>query len=228
MIRVLIVEDDFRIADIHAGFLKGVSNAEIIGKALTGKDAIEIVSNYEVELVLLDLYLPDISGLELIPKLRKANPNIDIIVISAATENDMVSKVIKNGVFDYMIKPVKKERFVGAFNHYTRKKRQLEDVKVFDQDLLDDVFFSFKIDSLPKSTPKGIDPLTLEKVKEIIKVLKSGITAEEMGERIGASRTTARRYLEYLISLEEITADLEYGAVGRPERKYYMMNRNIG
>lgn len=74
-----------------------------------------------------------------------------------------------------------------------------------------------------KDLPSGVDRLTLQKVKEIMFELKGGVSIEEMGEKMGASRTTARRYLEYLVSINVCTAKHDYGIVGRPERKYYLI-----
>lgn len=229
MIQILIVEDDYRIADIHHSFLKKIDDVSIVGKALTGKEAIKLVSEYKVDLVLLDLYMPDMTGTKVIKALKKYKQDIDVIVISAAFEKEIVGEVIRDGIFDYIIKPIKKERLIETIFRYKKLRKELDYGEVIDQKFLDD-YFGIQVDNSNASiqlTPKGIDPLTLEKVKEIMQRLKDGITAEEMGGRIGASRTTARRYLEYLISQNEISADLEYGAVGRPERKYYANHKTV-
>ncbi|WP_338025422.1 ATP-binding protein [Caldalkalibacillus thermarum] len=77
--------------------------------------------------------------------------------------------------------------------------------------------------SSQSEVPKGINPLTLQKVEEVIRETQTNsITAEELGQQIGVSRTTSRRYLEYLVSIGKVRADLAYGAVGRPERRYYL------
>ncbi|MBP1970730.1 CitB family two-component system response regulator CitT [Virgibacillus natechei] len=223
MIKVVIVEDDYRIAGIHEEFLDKVSGFTVAGKVLNGKDAIKIVDSKYIDLVLLDIYMPDILGTDIIHEIRTINPNIDIITISAATETEIVGEVIRNGVFDYIIKPVKMERFVETVERYKKMKHKLESKEEVDQSFLDDYFGrKTEVSSNMKQTPKGIDPLTLDKVKQIIHRIEEGITAEEMGVQIGASRTTARRYLEYLTTVDNIAAKLEYGVVGRPERKYYI------
>ncbi|MCM3087503.1 response regulator [Bhargavaea ginsengi] len=227
MIRVLIVEDDFRIAGIHEGFLGELPGVEVVGKVLTGSEAVKAVQEQAVNLVLLDVYMPDTTGVELIPKLRMIRPELDFIIISAAVEHDIVSRLLNQGVTDYIIKPVKKERFIEAIARYKMKRERIGGVSDFDQAVLDRLLgVSVEAEQPAQAqTPKGIDPLTLDKVRDTLQQLDAGITAEEMGEQIGASRTTARRYLEYLISESEAIADLEYGAVGRPERKYFI-NKN--
>lgn len=227
MIQVLIVEDDYRLADIHHQFLIGVKDVNIVGKALTGNEAINLAAKSKVDLVLLDLYLPDMLGIELIQKLRIHQPDIDFIVISAASEKEIVGKLIRSGIFDYIIKPVIKERLIDTILRYKELQSRFENQHIVEQPVLDN-YFGVSINNEPvqslKVTPKGIDPLTLEKVKEIMLEIHKGITAEQLGLKIGASRTTARRYLEFLIAQGEIVADLEYGTIGRPERIYVKKN----
>ncbi|MDC3423302.1 response regulator [Aquibacillus sp. 3ASR75-11] len=229
MIHILIIEDYFRVAGIHEKFLAKMSGVKVVGKALTGKEAIQFMKDREVDLVLLDIFMPDILGTTLIEDIRKINPNVDIIMISAATEKHLVEETIRHGVFDYIIKPVEMKRFIATIEKYKRTKKVLDVMEDVDQSFLDDYFghTGSNASSVVKQTPKGIDPLTLKKVKGIMYEVDAGITAEEMGTKIGASRTTARRYLEYLISIGEGTAELEYGIVGRPERKYRMTNKTF-
>ncbi|WP_330949316.1 response regulator [Virgibacillus sp. MG-45] len=218
MIHVIIVEDDYRIANIHEEFLNKIAGVKVVGKALNGQQALQLIKEETVQLVILDIYMPDILGSKLIQEIREIDQNIDIIMISAATETEIVGDVIRTGVFDYIIKPVKMERFIETIEKYKKVKENLEASKDIDQSFLDD-YFGVKKPGIV-DTPKGIDPLTLQKIKENMYETEIGMTAEEMGTRIGVSRTTARRYLEYLISTGEVIAELEYGIVGRPERKY--------
>ena len=66
--------------------------------------------------------------------------------------------------------------------------------------------------------------MTLDKILDEMKKESGKFTSEEMSERVGVSRTTARRYLEYLVSLGSLEVDVSYGGVGRPERIYRMTN----
>ncbi|MEQ6378197.1 response regulator [Bacillaceae bacterium S4-13-56] len=228
MLKVLIVEDDFRVADIHEKFLGKIDGVKVIGKALSGRETIEFVMKNRLELVLMDIYIPDMLGTELISEIRRIQPNVDVIMISAATEKEMVETALRNGVFDYIIKPVKMKRFLATIEKYKNTKHLLEKKNEIDQSFLDEYFGhkeKQKNVKPAKQTPKGIDPITLEKVRDLLLGSYQGITAEEMGEKLGASRTTARRYLEYLIANGEGHAELEYGIVGRPERRYYLVGQ---
>lgn len=220
MIKVVIAEDDFRIGNIHEKFLSKVKGFEVIGKALNGEETLMLLTENEVDLLLLDIYMPDILGSAVMGEIRKRNLKVDIIIISAATEKDIVEEVIRFGAIDYILKPVEMKRFIATLERYKAMRKNLNRDMV-NQKLLDNYFGFFDEEANAISeTPKGIDPITLEKVEETIAQIYVGITAEEMGERIGVTRTTARRYLEYLISQNRVKAELNYGTVGRPERKY--------
>lgn len=226
MLKVAIAEDDFRVAELHEKFLSKINGVELVGKAKSGRETLELVNRVSIDLLLLDIYMPDMLGIDLIEIIKKKNPKIGMIMITAANEKSMVETALQIGVFDYIIKPVKIERFIAAIERYKYAKYQLEDQQEIEQAVLDHYFGYIHQQAAPsKSTPKGIDPLSLEKVKTIMSSYTLGMTAEEMGEKMGASRTTARRYLEYLISIGEGKAELEYGIVGRPERVYYLIHQ---
>lgn len=228
MINVVIVEDDYRIGNIHEQFLQKVDGFQVVGKALNGKDAIELMKGpRRVDLLLLDIFMPDILGTEVMHDIRKANTKVDVIVISAATETEIIEDVIRLGAFDYIIKPVKVDRFIQTLTQYKKMKTNLENEREVDQDFLDNYFgFASTRDNSESNTPKGIDPITLEKTKEIIFQTSEGLTAVEVGELIGVSRSTARRYLEYLTTTKKVNAELGYGTIGRPGRYYYPTNRD--
>lgn len=220
MINILIAEDDFRVASIHEQFLQKINEVNVVDKAHNAKETLEkLEEDKNIDLVLLDIYLPDQLGTELLPILRKEFPQVDVIIITAATEKQPLEESIRNGVFHYLIKPVTFEKVQKTIKNYLERKRLLNSADEVNQYIVDK-YFGEKIISKP-NYPKGIDPLSLEKVKTILSQIDGGITAEEMGEQMGASRTTARRYLEYLVSINEVVAELEYGIVGRPERKYF-------
>ena len=223
MIKAAIAEDDFRVASIHEQFLEKIEGIQVVGKALNAKEAIELLENTEVDLLLLDNYLPDRNGVSMLPVLRKRFENLDIILITASTERKVVEPSIRNGVIDYIVKPVTFERFKEALEKVVKRRELMESNEEFNQAVIDQVFTGRQAVGESDFLPKGIDPLTLGKVEETLSSLTSGINAEDLSEHLGASRTTARRYLEYLISVGKARAELEYGIVGRPERKYYLI-----
>ena len=223
MIKVVIAEDDFRVAQLHEKFLREITEFQVVGKALNGKETLELIANKQPDLLLLDVYMPDRLGTELLHDIRELSPRIDIIMITAANDKAMIEVALKYGVIDYIIKPVSLDRFKKTIHSYQEKQQMIDSTDTFDQDMVDQLIGSKKSTTPPnENMPKGIDPLTLDKVRSMLAEAEDGLTAEQASDQMGASKTTARRYLEYLISIEEGKAEMRYGKVGRPERKYYL------
>ncbi|MCK1992033.1 response regulator [Peribacillus muralis] len=226
-IKAVIAEDDFRVADIHEKFLKAFDEIEVVGKAVNAKKTLRILEQKKPDLLLLDVYMPDQLGTELLPEIRQKSPNVDIIMITAATEKEQLEKALHYGVENYLIKPVEMKRFNQVIREYLKKVQLLKSKQEIDQDFVDLILK--KGDVLPETNevpalPKGVDEITLTKVIEVLHASDISLSAEQVSGQIGASRTTARRYLEYLISVKRCKAEVVYGVVGRPERRYYKIN----
>lgn len=226
-IKVAIAEDDFRIADIHEKFLNRFEEIDVVGKSLTGEETLQLLEQRNPDLLLLDVYMPDRLGSDLLPLIRENYPKVNIIMITAATDKAFLEKALSYGVEYYLIKPVSRERFDEVIQEYIKKHSLLSSIQEVNQNDVDLLFRKGKKEEETKSTglPKGIDEITLGKVKAVFQVKREGLSAEEVGKEIGASRITARRYLEYLSSKQEVRAEVVYGIVGRPERKYYPILR---
>ncbi|MBV6684632.1 response regulator [Bacillus sp. JRC01] len=217
--KIVIAEDDYRVADIHQQFLERVGGMEVLASASTAAETLHLVGNLKPDLLLLDVYMPDSLGIHIIGALREACPGLQIILITAATDRMVLENALNQGVIDYLIKPIELERLSVAIAKALHTRKVLEGGGEVDQTLIDRLF-RVDVKPEPADLPKGIDQLTLEKVKELLGQQEEGVTAEALGQLFGASRTTSRRYLEYLISIGEAKAELVYGIVGRPERKY--------
>ncbi|WP_046180326.1 response regulator [Domibacillus tundrae] len=223
MIRVAIAEDDFRIASIQEQFLQQLDGFIVVGKALNAADTLALLKKNETDLLLLDIYMPDMLGTELLPLLKERFPKTDIIMITAASEKHMLQEALRYGVFHYLVKPVSMEKFTAVMKQYQKKKHLLSATDHITQDVVD-AYFAGTVHQEPRHAaqlPTGIDSVTLNRVSGVLQELESGISIEEMGAKIGASRTTARRYLEYLVTTGKCRVEHEYGIVGRPERRYF-------
>lgn len=227
LIEVLIIEDDLRIADIHKRFIEKIDGFTVVGFAHTSDEAKDWISALLPDLVLLDVYLPDALGTELMGFIHENSPETDIIFITAASEIDIVKRAFRHGVIDYILKPLTFDRFRDSLLSYKDKRETLSGEGLMQEDTIKSLWNKTPLttsapDSIP---PKGIDPMTKEKVVSHIKSIEGGITAETLGLEIGVSRSTARRYLEYLVSEKRAFTELLYGSVGRPERRYFIKER---
>lgn len=220
---VFIVEDDIRIAEINRKFIEKVDGFSVCGIALNEEEAKEQITILKPDLVILDIYFPDMNGLDLLRWIRSEFRGIEVIMVTAATEVETLKNALDDGIFDYIVKPVIFQRFKETllnFNEYKLSIQQLAASSEVNQNIIDSILKREKSEGGTTYLPKGIDRITLEKVISILTKNNIGYTAEDLGQLIGASRTTARRYLEYLVSEEKVSADITYGGVGRPERIY--------
>src|SRR4029453_9893465 len=196
MIKVLIVDDDFSVAKVPAGFIQRAPGFGVVGVAHTGAQAILETQRLQPDLVLLDIHLPDINGLDLMHQLRDVAPDLDVLVISAARETETVRKALRGGIVHYLIKPFSQSDLQERLRHYLNAYQGLDASKdVAEQS---DVNRVFGLDSAQRTLPKGCSVETLELVEAALKSAPGDVSAAEVAEQLGTSRVSARRYLEYL------------------------------
>ncbi|MFA0085619.1 response regulator [Vibrio sp. 10N.261.51.F12] len=225
MTRAMIIEDDLKIAELHRRYLEKMGGFDVVGIATSCAEAEMQLELLEPELVMLDVHLPDGTGIDILGRLRTLNQQCDVILITAARDVETLQQAMRGGVIDYLLKPVMYPRLEAALKKYQKRTKKLHHLDGLDQSMVDEMMQNNSNESAAeKHLPKGIDGVTLEKIRTIF-VDKNLFTADEAGDYIGASRTTARRYLEFLISTGELEADVNYGSVGRPERCYRRVQR---
>jgi response regulator of citrate/malate metabolism len=214
--RVLVVDDDFMVATIHIRFVERIPGFEVVGTAATGRAALDEIERLRPDLVLLDVHLPDITGIEVLRTLRAAGNQVGVLMVTAAREADTVRAAAAGGAAHYVVKPfefddlrVRMEAWRSAQDALTQDTAAQDDI---------DAVFTPVVAGPPKTLPKGLSAPTAESVLE---VLESGaeVSASECAERVGISRVSARRYLEHFVETGRATVRLQYGG-GRPERRY--------
>lgn len=219
MITVLVVDDDFRVARIHSAFVDRVEGFHTVGVAHSGKDALAAADRLQPDVILLDLYLPDVFGLDLVNQLRVAGVESDVVVISAANESETIERALKLGVANYLLKPFTLDDLVERLSEYrsqrgSRRPRTLDDQAAIDR------IFGRTDNASAGALPKG---MSVETAKLVLQTLDSAgheLSAQEAADSVGISRVSARRYLEYFVQQGRAQVSLRYGARGRPERRY--------
>ena len=229
LLHVFIIEDDFRVADINREITSQVKGLTVSGMAKTGDEAMAFLHGASrlPDLILLDMYIPDRRGLELFWEIRTQFSRVAIIMLTAATDRETISETVRGGISDYLIKPIEFSRFTLALERFRDQWLALGDKDEWEQADIDRLFgispsarTDLKTDTL-ETLPKGIDQLTLDGVRSFLNDSGPlGINAMEAGKAVGVSRSTARRYLEHLVASSEAKAQLNYGEIGRPERRY--------
>lgn len=214
MIRTLIVDDDFRVAGVHAGFVEEVPGFAVVGTARTAAEARARVRELAPDLVLLDVYLPDESGLSLLPELQT-----DTIILSAATDTRSVRAAVCGGALNYLIKPFTTRQFAERLTAYARYRQLVTADRNLGQADVDRAFrvLHEQDRALP---PKGQSSATARLVSEQLRRAVHPLSAAEIASELGVARATAQRYLTALAKAGAVEMRLRYGATGRPEHEY--------
>jgi two-component system CitB family response regulator len=215
MIRVLVVEDDFRVAKIHADVVAGVDGMEVVGVAHTAADALALAESEHPDLVLLDEYLPDERGSSLVGRLGAA-----VIVISAETDAAVLRRAVARGAVNVVLKPFPPAVLAQRLAAFARFWDTLASGQA-DQRAVDRALAVLREgDSPAGAMPKGRSAVTADAVREALLAADDALTAQDVAEATGVSRATAQRYLADLVSAGRVDLGLRYGSTGRPEHRY--------
>ncbi|WP_026818185.1 response regulator [Arthrobacter castelli] len=224
-VRTLIVDDDFAVVAMHRRFVDGLEGFETVATATTGEEVVPIVREREIDLVLLDVYLPDTSGLEVLGRLRAAGfHQTGVIMITAASEQEAVKRALGQGVADYLVKPFSKDQLYERLRRF-RSSLAAQSPAGQEQESLSQA----EVDSLlgrsvetpaPSSLPKGLSGPTFQLVSKTLREAGADMAASEVSASCGISRVSSRRYLEYLVSRGLAELRPRYGSTGRPEHRY--------
>jgi response regulator of citrate/malate metabolism len=223
MIAVLVVDDDFRVAKIHSNFVSRVDGFEVVGVAHSGADAMRLVKDVEPDLILLDLYLPDVFGLDLLNQLRVQGLRSDVIVISAGNESTTVQQAVQLGVTNYLLKPFTFADLQQRLEDYRQHRATRPAHRLGGQSEIDRFFG--RTATLLDQLPKGLSAETATLILTEVAGSKSGLSASECASQVGVSRVSARRYLEHYANKGLMKVSLRYGNAGRPERRYVLSRK---
>ena len=221
-IRVLVVDDDFAVAQLHRQFVDAHDKFEVVAEVHTGAAALDAIDRLDPDLVLLDVYLPDFSGLEVLNRLRVESARYtEVIAVTAARDLSSVRQARANGVRHYLVKPFTAAALRERLDEVARSHDALGSVRraeSLSQNAVDDLILgTHQSRALP---PKGLSVATLQLVTTTLSDASTDLSASEVAEIIGMSRVGARRYLEHLVRVGTAIVEPRYGATGRPVHRY--------
>lgn len=221
-LRVLVVDDDFLVAKVHTGFVEQVEGFSVVGSARDGAEALRLAERERPDVVLLDVHLPDLSGLEVLRRMRAAGVTSDVLMVTAERDVDAVQQARAAGAVGYLVKPFTRDDLQARLADVRRARSRLDALasageQAAEQSDIDQVF-GVRAEHGTTLLPKGLNRQTGDLV---LAALADGeLSATECAEQLGLSRVTARRYLEHFVETGAATARQQYGRVGRPERRY--------
>lgn len=236
--RVLIVEDDPMVAMINSQFVKKVDGFEVAGMCRNGLEAIDFLGENDVDLILLDVYMPVMDGTDTLKKIRTMKKTAEVIMVTAANDSNTIEESVHLGVHDYLIKPFTFERFAASLEKFKAKKQLLNENSVMDQSCVDNLFSqeasigqadltvagNSEEQKSMEALPKGIQKKTLSRIISYFDSNSGWSSTDMISEALGISIVTVRTYMNYLVKEKIITEDINYSTGGRPSMLYKKCN----
>lgn len=226
MINVLIVEDEVLIAEAHKTYLGRIAGFSVAAVTHTARDAMRAASeaatsDAPIDLVLLDIGLPDASGITLASALSGLQPTPDIIAITSERDLEMVRAAVGHGALAYLLKPFTFAAFRDRLQRYQRYRQALPaGTDAASQDEVDRALAELRVGAGRTVAPKGVAPGTNDEIARAVRDAAEGITADAVAKQVGVSRVTAWRYLERLAEEGTVSRNTDYGKAGRPKTRY--------
>jgi response regulator of citrate/malate metabolism len=222
MIDTLVVDDDYRVAEIHASYVARVPGFQVVGRAHSAAEAGAAVARSRPDLVLLDLYLPDGNGLDLVRTLDVLPDRPDFLVITAARDVPTVRSAMQLGAVHYLVKPFGFGQLRDRLESYRDLRRRISSIgsgSEADQEQVDGLYALLRTPS-SGALPKRHSAPTMTLVRDFVRGAADDVSAAEVAGELGISRPTAQRYLSYLAGQGVVELRLRYGGPGRPEQRY--------
>lgn len=216
MYRVLIIEDDPMVAMINEQYIGRNKQFCVVGKCKDGKSALNFLENNEVDLIILDVFMPYMDGFETLRQIRKKQISVEAIMVTAANDRESLEEALHLGIVDYLVKPFTFDRFRMALEKFIAQTAALKDLGTLNQTNID-----FIIDNSRKKSdevyPKGIQEKTLQLIVDTLKSNPSAwLTGDVIAEKTGLTGVTVRRYMNYLTQSGVVEGEMNYETGGRP------------
>ncbi len=225
MIRVIIIEDDPMVAELAAGYLEGMDGFSLEHTAHSGEAGVALLRAHPVDLVLLDVFMPGMDGIELLRIIRAEFIHTDVIMITAAQNSEDILNALRMGVADYIVKPFTFGRFRESLIQFREKHQLLISPEVsITQEMLDRRIFVKKSRPAQTDTPKGIDPSTLQSIIEVLQNCSNPVSLKDVEPLTGISRISLKKYFDYLAASGRLGSEKDYGGHGRPVTRYWWIN----
>ena len=218
--KVLIVEDDPMVSMINEQYVNRNKAFAVVGKCKDGKSALDFLEKNDVDLIVLDVFMPLMDGFETLRQIRKNKKSVDIIMVTAANDRASLEEALHLGVVDYLVKPFTYDRFRIALDKYVSHLEAFKNMDTLNQKNIDYIFGNSQKKS-DELYPKGIQEKTMQTILDEMKKSPSKwLTGDEVAERIGLTGVTVRRYLNHLAEKGVLLSEIDYETGGRPCMRY--------
>jgi len=187
IIRVVLADDHVFVRDGIKSLLENEANIEVVGEATDGLEALKIVETEQPDLLILDIRMPNLTGIEVVEKLRSQNNFVKIVMLSMHESEEYVLKSIRAGADGYLLKGSSKEEFLKAVHTVANGG------KYFSGDISSILIgqLSNPVAAMESKLSLDEDMMITKREKEILKLLLSGKGNKEIAEALDISKRTA-------------------------------------
>lgn len=217
--KVLIVDDDPMVAMINEQYVCKNKQFKVVGSCRNGQDALTFLEKNPADLVIMDVYMPDMDGLETLKNIRQKKIQTEVIMVTAANDVATLEDTMHLGVIDFLIKPFAYERFQIALEKFISNRNAFRESPVLNQSSVDSIITNAQKVS-GKEYPKGIQEKTLGLIRDYFEKNSGWLSGEVIAENVGLSSVTIRRYMNFLVGSGEVEESINYETGGRPSMLY--------
>lgn len=217
--KVLIVDDDPMVADINRHYVEKNALFTVIGFARNGEEALEFLKKEPVDLVVLDVFMPVMDGIETLKNIRNRKDTVEVIMVTAANDTATLDQTMHLGVLDYLVKPFSLERLLVSLEKFVTKYNLINQNTVLDQSKIDSLITNPPV-LKNQELPKGIQKKTLDKILEYFDTATFWQSVDIISKKLGISIVTIRHYLNYLVQKKVLEETINYETGGHPSVLY--------
>lgn len=227
MYKVLIVEDDPMVAMINEQYVRKNKQFSVVAACSDGKSALEFLQQNQVDLIVLDVFMPYMNGLEILRHIREKKIDVEVIMVTAANDRDSLEEAIHLGIVDYLVKPFAYDRFQMALDKFVMQTEAFKNLGTLNQKSIDYVMENTR-SRAQSIRPKGIQEKTLLIIKNCLSNnMPKSLTSDDIAEKTGLTGVTVRRYMSYLEESGQVVSEINYETGGRPCLVYHLLQNTL-
>jgi two-component system, NarL family, response regulator LiaR len=188
-IRILIIDDHAVVREGQRALIDTEKGMEVVGEGVDGIEAVEKTTELMPDVVLIDLIMPRMNGIEAIKKIKEEHPKMRILVLTSFAEDDKVYSAIKAGALGYLLKDASPDELLAAIRQVHRGESSMN--AAIAEKLMRELQRSSDL-------PPTEDPLT-EREEEVLKLVAQGMVNQDIGEALFISERTVRTHVSHIL-----------------------------